>query len=177
MERRLFGRWGAVTALTPLRRGWTLWLRLVFLFGSLTNVAARPILRSRVIALGRWTLLPRIGRPPAMVFETNWSGAQENYIADLARIMPWQWRFIWSGAERFPGPLPATDLLNWVDIYDKGADHFYTGYRDDATTQNVIRALELRPRLARFIRDVDGLGPDEFARRWRRFTTEVQDLV
>jgi hypothetical protein len=177
VERRQFGRWGAVTALTPLRRGWTPWLRLVFLFGSLTNVAAQPILRSRVIALGRWTLLPRAGKPPAMVFETNWSGAWENYIADLGRIMPWQWRSIWSGAERFPGPLPVTDLLSWVDVYDHGADHFYTGYDDSATTQTVSRALALSPRLTRFIREVDGLGPDEFERRWRRFTTEVQDLV
>jgi hypothetical protein len=177
VERRQFGRWGAVTALTPLRRGWTPWLRLVFLFGSLTNVAARPILRSRVIALGRWTLLPRAGKPHAMVFETNWSGAWENYIADLARIMPWQWRSIWSGAERFPGPLPVTDLLSWVDVYDHSADHFYTGYDNRATTQTVSRALALRPRLTRFIREVDGLGPDEFGRRWRRFTTEVQDLI
>ena len=44
-------------------------------FGRSTNVAARPISRSRVIALGRWTLLPRRGKTDAMVFETNWSGA------------------------------------------------------------------------------------------------------
>lgn len=177
MERRRFGRWGAVTALSPLRRGWTPWLRLVFLFGSVTNVAARPILDTRLIALGRWTLLPRAGRPPAMVFETNWSGAWENYIADLARVMPWQWRSIWTGAERFPGPLPATELLRWVDVYDFGADHFYCGYREDATTQSVARALALRARLAGFVREVEGLGPDDFGRRWRRFLSEVQGLL
>ena len=177
MERPRFGRWGAVTALSPLHRGWTPWLRLVFLFGSLTNVAAKPILKSRVIALGRWTLLSRAGRPPALVFETCWSGAWENYIADLARIMPWQWRSIWSGAERFPGPLPTTDLLAWVDVYDLGADHFYSGYQDGATTQDVVRALKLRPKLERFAREVDGLGPDEFMRRWQRFSADVQELV
>ena len=130
-----------------------------------------------MIALGRWTLLSRPGRPPALVFETCWSGAWENYIADLARIMPWQWRSIWSGAERFPGPLPTTDLLAWVDVYDLGADHFYSGYQDGATTQDVVRALKLRPKLERFARDVDGLGPDEFMRRWQRFSADVQDLV
>jgi hypothetical protein len=112
-----------------------------------------------------------------MVFETNWSGAWQNYIDDLARIMPLQWRSIWSGAERFPGPLPVTDLLSWVDVYDHGADHFYTGYDEGATTQAVVRALELRTRLERFIDEVDGLGPDEFGKRWRTFTTDVQELV
>lgn len=177
MERSRVKRWGAVTALTPLHRGWRPWLRLVFRFGSLTNIAARPILRSRVIALGRWTLLPRRGRTDTMVFETNWSGEWENYIADLGRMMPLQWRSIWGRTERFPGPLPTTDLLAWVDTINHDADHFYTGYHKSATTQEVIRALALRPRLRRLIREVDGLGPDEFARRWRRFTTDVQDLV
>ena len=177
MEHPRFGRWGAVTALTPVRRGWTPWLRLVFLFGSLTNVAARPLLKTRVIALGRWTLLPRSGRPPSMVFETNWSGAWENYIADFGRTMPWQWRSIWGGTERFPGPLPTTDLLSWVDTIDNGVDHFYSGYREGATTQGIARALALRPHFERFSREVDGVGPDEFARRWRRFVTSIQELV
>ncbi len=177
MERRRHGRWGAVTALSPLRRGWTPWLRLVFLFGSLTNVAAKPVLGARTIALGRWTLLPRSDRPPAMVFETNWSGAWETYVADLGRMMPVQWWSIWGGDERFPGPLPTTGLLDWVDLVDHDPEHFHTGYRPGATTDSVVQALALRPRLERFMRDVDGLGPDEFTRRWERFMTEVQGLV
>ncbi len=177
MERPRFGRWGAVTALTPLRPGWSVWLRLVFLFGRSTNVAVRPLIRSRVIALGRWTLLPRRGRPDVMVFETNWSGAWENYIADFGRTMPWQWRFIWGGTERFPGPLPTTGLLGWVDEIDKGVDHYYSGYSEGATTQGIVRALALRSSLERFVDEVDGAGPDEFARRWRRFAADVQGLV
>ena len=149
----------------------------MFLFGRSTNVAVRPLIRSRVIALGRWTLLRRKGRPPAMVFETNWTGSWENYIADFGRTMPWQWRSIWGGTEGFPGPLPTTDLLRWVDVVDRQVDHYYTGYSAGATTQSIVRALELRSRLARFARDVDGLGPDEFARRWRRFAADVQALV
>lgn len=148
---------------------------MVFAFGSLSNVAVRPLLGMRVIALGRWTLLPRAGRPPALLFETNWRGAWESYIDDFARIMPWQWRSIWGGAEGWPGPKPVTDLLRYIDAHDHDADHFFCGYRDGATTQSVAEALALAPRLERFVRDADGLAPDQFARRWERFLTDVQE--
>ena len=167
-------RWAAVTALTPLRRGWTPWLRVVFAIGSSTNLLVRPLLRMRVIALGRWTLLRRDERPPALLFETNWSGAWESYIDDFARIMPMQWRSIWGGAEGFPGPKPVTDLLRYIGEHDHGADHFYSGYREGATTHEVAGALALQPRLQRFVRDVDGAAPDEFARRWESFLADVQ---
>src|SRR5215207_6921100 len=141
------GRWGAVTALTPLHRGWTLWLRIVFAIGSSTALLVRPLLQMRVIALGRWTLLRREERPPALLFETNWSGAWESYIDDFARVMPMQWRSIWAGAERFPGPKPVTGLLRYIAAHDHGADHLYSGYREGATTHTVASALALRPRL------------------------------
>ena len=168
------GPWAAVTALTPLRRGWRLWLRIVFAIGSSTSLFVRPLLQMRVIAFGRWTLLRRDERPPALLFETNWTGAWESYIDDFARIMPMQWRSIWGGAEGFPGPKPVTDLLAYIGQHDHGADHLYCGYRDGATTQTVAGALALRTRLERFVRDVDGAEPDEFARRWEGFLTDVQ---
>jgi hypothetical protein len=168
------GRWGAVTALTPLRRGWAPWLRVVFAIGSSTNLLVRPLLQMRVIGLGRWTLLRREERPPALLFETNWTGAWESYIDDFARIMPMQWRSIWAGAEGFPGPKPVTGLLRYIGEHDHGADHFYVGYREEATTHTVTSALALKSRLERFVREQDGVEPDEFARRWERFLADVQ---
>jgi hypothetical protein len=168
------GHWDAVTALTPLRRGWTPWLRIVFAIGSSTNLLVRPLLQMRVIALGRWTLLRRQERPPALLFETNWTGAWESYIDDFARIMPMQWRSIWTGAKGFPGPKPVGGLLRYIDAHDHGADHLYVGYREGATTQAVAGALALAPRFERFVRDVDGAEPDEFAQRWERFLADVQ---
>ena len=167
-------RWGTVTALTPLHRGWTPWLWLVFALGSTTNLLVRPLLKMRVIAFGRWTLLRRQEHPPALLFETNWTGAWESYIDDFARIMPMQWRAVWGGAEKFPGPKPVTKLLSYIKEHDHGADHFYTGYCEGATTHTVANALALQPRFERFLRDVDGAEPDEFAERWEDFLADLQ---
>ncbi len=173
-----YGRWQVVTALTPLRRrAWVRWLRVVFAFGSRTTILIRPLIKLRVIAFARWTLIERPRRPPALVFETNWSGAPASYIPDFAMIMPWQWRAIWGGAIGFPGPLPATGLLDFVAEHDQRADHFHTGYVDGTTTEIVVGALELDRRLERFVRDTDGLGPLDFAARWDRFLFDVQDRL
>jgi hypothetical protein len=144
------GRWRAVTALTPLRsRAWVAWLRVVFAFGSRTNILVGGLIKLRVIALGRWTLLARPHNPPALVFETVWTGNPESYIPDFAMVMPLQWRGIWAGAEGFPGPRPAEGLLAFVREHDWGADHFFTGYTKGATTEIVVRALELDRRVER----------------------------
>lgn len=170
------GRWHAVTALTPVSsRAWAMWLRMVFAFGSRTNLLVAALIKMRVIAFGRWTLLDRPGQPPALVFETNWSGDPESYIPDFAMIMPWQWRAIWGGTAGFPGPLPATGLLAFVAENDCKADHFHTGYLDGATTGIVVSALEVDRRVEAFMRDTAGLAPLDFAERWDEFLAGIQE--
>jgi hypothetical protein len=133
------------------------------------------LIKLRVIALGRWTLLARAHKPPALVFETVWTGNPESYIPDFAMVMPFQWRGIWAGAEGFPGPLPAEGLLGFVREHDWGADHFHSDYTNGATTEIVVRALELDRRLERFIDDTDGLSPLDFAARWDGFLVDAQE--
>lgn len=171
--------WQVVTALTPLRwHGWATWLGLVFAFGSRTSILVRPIIRMRVIALARWTLLPRPGgRPQAMVFETNWAGFGASYIPDLAMTMAFQWRAIWTGTVGFPGPLPVTGLLKFVSEHDCGADHVHTDYVDGATTEIIVSALDVDRRLDRLLGDTEGVGPLEFAERWERFLVDVQERL
>ena len=146
-----YRRWGAVTAVTRLRRCQTLRLRAVFAFGNATTIAIRPLLKMRVIALARWTLWPDRNRPSHLLFETNWSGSDQTYIPDFGRIMPIQWRSIWGATDRFPGAVPTTYLDGWVDVIDAGVGHFWTDYEDGATTEMITRGLSLRPELERFV--------------------------
>jgi hypothetical protein len=176
-NRRTYRDWGAVTAISELKPTRSSQLRAVFLFGNMTTVAVRPLLEMRVIALARWTLFPDKREPTFLFFETNWSGSDQTYISDLARIMPFQWRSIWSAVKGFPGPLPTTWLLEYVDQVDRGVDHFWTDYDDGATTQVVARALELQPEVERFIKRTRDADAARFQPLWRDLLVRMQRLL
>ena len=172
-EKVTYRRWGAVTAVTKLRRHQWLRLGAVFAFGNFTPIAIRPLLKMRVIALGRWTLWPDARHPRYLLFETNWSGSDQTYIPDFGRIMPIQWRSIWGATDRFPGSVPTTYLDEWVDVIDAGVGHYWTDYADGATTQSVIQALALVPSVQRFVDDTADASPAEFHRRWQAWMVKV----
>lgn len=171
-------RWGAVTTVSRVKWWRAPVLELVLWFGRNShNAVISRLIKMRVIALARWTLLPSRRAPRHLLFETNWSGADQSYIADFAVLMPQQWHSIWDNTERFPGPLPTTNLLRHIDTVDWGADHLWSDYRPEATTQVVLASLELWDELQRFLRDTHGMAPDRFAAGWRRFYTDVQRLL
>lgn len=185
-------RWGAVTTVSRLLGGRTQ-LRLVFGFGNtydrwmpLCLKTIKPLIEMRVIALGRWTLVPGSDAPEYLLFETNWSradltfadsGVDPAYIPDLARTMQFQWRSIWGRTQGFPGPVPTTKLLEHIDTVDKGADHYWSDYDTGATTQVILEALELRRHLTRFLKDTRGTTPGVFQERWNAFVLKVQHLL
>jgi hypothetical protein len=175
-----YRRWGAVTAVTEVKRHRRLQgLRLmgVFGFGNTTTLAVRPLLKMKVIALARWTLWPNARRPSYMLFETNWSGADQTYIPDFGRIMPVQWRSIWGATTLFPGAVPTTGLDAWVDVIDAGVGHFWTDYELGSTTQVIAQALELESRVTRFLTDTRGASAAEFQRRWQDLVLTVHRLL
>ena len=172
-----YRRWGAVTAVTRLKRHQKLRLRAVFAFGNFTPIAIRPLLKMRVIALGRWTLWPDPSRPRYLLFETNWSGSNQTYIPDFGRTMPIQWRSIWGATDLFPGAVPTTHLDEWVDVIDAGVGHFWTDYEGGATTQTVLQALALAPIVERFVQDAAGASPAAFHRHWQALMVTVHRLL
>lgn len=176
-EKVTYRRWGAVTAVTKLKRGQRLRLMAIFTFGNTTNILIRPLLKMKVIALARWTLWPDARRPTYLLFETNWSGADQTYIPDFGRIMPLQWRGIWGATTRFPGPIPTTGLVAFVDVIDAGVGHFWTDYDLGSSTEVVASALELEPLVTRFVADTEGASATEFDRRWRDLVLAVHRLV
>ena len=172
-----FERWGAVTTVSTIKRWRTPLLKLVFWFGRQTDIAIGPLKAMQVIALARWTLLPDARAPRYLLFETNWSGADATYIPDFALLMRPQWQAIWGNTKGFPGSFPTTRLLAFIATVDWGADHFWSDYDDGSTTRVVASALALEPKLEQFARDTKGLPADEFAARWARFATDVQQLL
>lgn len=176
-EKVTYRRWGAVTAVTKLKRCQRLRLLAIFAFGSHTDILIQRLLQMKVIALARWTLWPDARHPTYLLFETNWSGADQTYIPDFGRLMPRQWRGIWGATTLFPGAIPTTELDRWVDVIDAGVGHFWTDYLPGASTQVVAQALKLEPQVARFVSDTQGASATEFDRRWRDLVLRVHRLV
>ena len=166
-----------MTTVSTIKRWHTPLLRFVFWFGRHTDIAIGRLKVMKVIALARWTLLPNSGAPRYLLFETNWSGADATYIPDFGLLMAPQWRAIWGNTKGFPGSFPTTALLAFIATVDWGADHFWSDYDDGSTTRVITSALALEREIERFARDTSGLGPDEFALRWARFATNVQQLL
>jgi hypothetical protein len=179
----------AVTAVTPMRIPlWWAWLRVLFWFAPrFAPWLVRPLGRLQIIHAGRWSIVRRVPsaehpggweplRPPAMVFETNFDGQWRPYIEAFARVMPLQWRGIWTGTKDFPGPLPASGLLAWIETIDVRPAHYYSVHAQSSLTANAS-ALELEPKLERFLAEVDGLGEDELAWRWQRFVADMQGCL
>ena len=176
-EKVTYRSWGAVTAVTKLRRHQKLRLWAVFTFGNTTTVAIRPLLKMKVIALGRWTLWPDGGRPAYLLFETNWSGSDQTYIPDFGRIMRLQWRSIWGATDSFPGAVPTTYLDDWVDAIDAGVGHYWTDYQDGASTQVIQQALSLRPEVERFLDRTAGASAAEFRQCWDELMVKAHRLL
>ena len=152
-------------------------MRASLWIGTRTTIFIRRLLKMRVIALARYTFLPSESDQRYLMFETNWSGAEQSYIPDLAELMQIQWRSIWGAAKGFPGPVPTTELLEYIREHDWGTDHFWSDYHPDATTQVIKGSLELQSLLEGFVGSTRGLPPDLFAERWREFSTAVEDLL
>jgi hypothetical protein len=172
-----YRRWGAVTAVTKLKRWQRLRLLAIFAFGNTTDVLVRPLLEMKVIALARWTLWPNARHPTYLLFETNWSGSDQTYIPDFGRIMPLQWRGIWGATTKFRGAIPTTGLMEWVDEIDAGVGHFWTDYDSGSSTKVIAQALELESQVARFMAGTEGASATELHRRWRDLLLEVHRLV
>ena len=154
--------------------------------GSLELVALRragisAILEGALLITGCVSLyfLRSLGDPSGSLLVTIlavWA-ADVTYIPDLAMVMPTQWNAIWGNTKKFPGPVPVNALLEHIEEVDWGTDHFWSDYNADASTQVVLRALQLRGEVEKLIDQTRGEPPDRFATRWRRFVTDVQNLI
>lgn len=172
VDRSRSHNWGAITALMTVKRCRLWLLRLNFLIGHQTQFFVRPLFRMRVVAQARWTLMPSGESKQRLVFETNWSGPAESYIPDFAQVMQVQWHSIFDNVVEYPGPVPNTRMVKYVERVDHGADHYWSDYDARATTQVIDASLKLQSDFTDFVRATSGLPPDLLLARWRRFAGE-----
>jgi hypothetical protein len=176
-----------LTVLSPVPLWWSLWVRFTWLVAAVSRgLVQRPLRNLSFIHFAHWSLVsrwpgdptvsPDRTAPRTLVFLTNFDGSDIQYIDTFVRVVPAQIAAVYAGARDFPGPFRFRPVARYIDRHTHKPDHFYAAY-PDATTTAIGQALELRTRVAAFETRVAGVGDERFAEEWRRFLTDVQDLV
>ena len=178
------GRVTAMTLITPLRRGWTLWQRLVFLYWRRGPQAGRPLRDRRSVHFGWWAILTRIpyNGPPQepetlhqdmLLFESNFDGPWEPYIDMFGQVLAIGVSAVWKASIGYPGSRPTTGAIKYVDANQLPVDHFYAAY-PDATCAMVLAALRLQEQVDAFQSLTADLRDDEWLDAYQRFVRGAQ---
>jgi hypothetical protein len=179
----------ALTAIGPLAPGPRYWkLRGAFFLRRTVswyrNRRAGDLRRLSFIHFARWVLIKDLPdgasrrplRPIYLYFESNFNGPFEEYIDAFADVLTGAMQGIFGAVYNFPGPLPAGPFKAFIRRHDYVAEHFYSAY-PKTTATDVGRALTVAEAVARLKQDTVDATPEEFARRWRGFLTEIEGCL
>src|SRR3954449_313875 len=176
-----------LTVLSPVPLWWSIWVRFTWLVATLAGGAVQRRLRDlSFIHFAHWSLVTRWPRdvtvspddaaPRTLVFLTSFDGSDIQYIDAFVRVVPEQIEALYGGARDFPGPFRFRPVARYIAGHSHDVDHFHAAH-PEATTTGIAQALELCGHVAAFERRVAGASDERFAVEWRRFLTDVQDLV
>jgi hypothetical protein len=163
-----------LTLITPIRPRWRTWLQLLFWLATYLPLPRWTLLRLKLIHFAHWTVLR--GARPRLLFESNFNGTADGYVEAFSYVFPRGMKAIWGGSEGFPGPVPVKTLREWIDEGAHEASHYYCAY-PQATTRQVLAALEVRRRLLEFDARTRGLEPARFADEYAALMSDLQDRV
>jgi hypothetical protein len=181
----------ALTAIGPLAPGFRyIRLRIGFLlrrhWPPFRNARARDLRRLSFVHFARWVLIMDLPapdgtcrrrlRPVYMYFESNFNGGFEEYIDAFSYVLTPRMQELFGAAYNFPGPKPAEPFKAFIRRHDYEAEHFYSAY-PQTTATDVGRALTVAEAFARLQSDTEGCAPEEFAKRWRGFLTDVEGAL
>jgi hypothetical protein len=172
----------AITMLTAIRPGGTLFLRGFFEAARRSRSITDPLRRLAFIRAAHWTIVDTLPdgegnrqplRPPYLLFESHYDVDLGEYIEMFARRVPWQMRGAWSTAYGYPGVIPAEVFHRWVDDHRLEDDHYWRAY-SEGTTKTVEAGLRVADRLRTFDAVVAGVDDYRFAVEYQRLLIELQ---
>lgn len=170
------GRATATTLLIPLRRGWSLWCRVLFAAARRFAFITAPLRRQSFIHIAHWTLVDELCGDPlgrtCLYFESNFDASMDEYVDVFVQAVPWHMRMVWAGGLGYPGLYPSEEYRHWSDEHANALQHYYAGYPDGTTTA-VTAALEVSDRLDAFARLAPDLDDAAFEAAYRDLLTEV----
>jgi hypothetical protein len=178
------GRATALTIVTPIRRPWSVWLRFLFFLGTRLPLPRWTLLKLGLIHYARFALVTRI--PPNgsrehrerlhskyMLFESNFNGLWHSYIEAFSYVFPKGMHALWGSSYGFPGPVPVGPFKQWVRRNEFVASHYHSAY-PEATTKEVLAALELRTMAHALAQQAQHSSPADFRDAYRAFLVSAQ---
>jgi hypothetical protein len=170
------GRATATTLLIPLRRGWSVWCRILFAAARRFEFISAPLRTQSFIHLAHWTLVDELcGRPlgrTSLYFQSNFDSSMDEYVDVFVQAVPWHMRMVWAGGLGYPGLYPSDRYSTWSNDHANHVQHYYSGY-PDATTSQVANSVLVADELAAVIAKAPDLSDDEFADAYRALLTAV----
>jgi hypothetical protein len=175
------GKATAITVLTPVRRGGTLWLGVVFWAGRHLAFTLRKLEALSFIHYARWALIRRFPeghggerlRYPYLLFESNFNGTWDQYIDAFSEVVPARMRAIWNTSFGFPGPLPVELFKAYIRRNEYAVNHYWSAY-PGATTSEILAAGRVAQALAEFRRNSVDLDPEDFQAAYESLLTSLQ---
>ncbi len=177
------GKATAITVLTPIRRGGTILLWIVFWAGRNLTFTLKKLEILSFIHYARWTVIRRFpdgdggeGRQldhPYLFFESNFNGTWDQYIDAFSEVVALRMKAIWGTSIGFPGPLPVEAFKQYIRRNEYVADHYWSAYPGHTTTE-IVSAGRVEAAFVDFLARTDGLDADAFKSAYQAFLTTVQ---
>ena len=152
------GRLHGLTWPAPLRFWGRLELRVLFWAARHFGWVVAPLRRLAVIRVAHWSVLDRVPdgtgglrrlRRPVLLFDASFDVDLPRYIEIFAEALRWRFRAVWGSGVGYPGVLPSDGFMDWVDVNQRPASHYWAAY-PQATTRMVASALRVRDGLGTF---------------------------
>jgi len=135
------------------------------------------------IHIAHWAALDRLphvdpAQPPDalpskyLVFVSNFNGARSEYIEMFSDRIARRIGNLYRSAVGFPGPVPASSLVGYVERHAFDAQVFYSAY-PGATTRMVTSALKVQQAVAGLQEQSGDDDPASFRSRWTTFLRAV----
>lgn len=178
------GRATALTVLSPVKRGWPVWLRLRFRIVGRIPAMTTGLRKLSFIHFAHWTIVGRFPYhgPPQhedklhykyLLFESNFNGMWDEYIDAFSAVLPDRMKKIWGSSYGFPGPVPVGPFKDYIRRNEFEAGHYYSAY-PQATATMIQGALALQRRFSAFAKEAQGATPEEFRAAYEALLTDVQ---
>ena len=178
------GRARVLTMLTPIRPGFSTFLRAITWTSRFHEIFKVHSLQFRFIYYVRWAVFSKLADngPPQvpdklryqyLFFESNFDTPWTKYIDAFAYVIPKDIRIIWGRGFAFPGPPPAEPLKKWIAMNALPGNHYYHAY-PEASVRMVSSGLRVKKRLAALVKDAHRMKPEQFKAAYERFLTDVR---